>query len=99
MTALRERVELLELLLADEKAGRAASERTLAALAEEFDRVAADRAVQMKRALYLEGVLHAIYGEAKAVVGVVERLDRIESLIPVEASGEPQIGLPQEVAP
>lgn len=100
MTVLtpEQRIANLEGALEDQKNARRQAERTLASLAEEFDRVASDRAEQTKRVVYLEGVLHAIYGEAKAVVGVVERLDKIERVMPLEPAEGLQIGLPAGVS-
>lgn len=95
--SLEEKIQNLEGALQDQKIARAAAERTLTTLAEEFDRVAIDREKQMKRVVYLEGVLHAIYGEAKAVVGVVERLDKVERVMPPEPAEGLQIGLPAGV--
>lgn len=74
----------VEMELSAERRARAAAERTLHAMADELNRALADRDRATKRAIYLEGVLVALYGEAKAVVGVVDRLNKIE---PIHAEG------------
>lgn len=96
MTTKLSDLEEAQMLLSEERIARDAAERTLRVVAEEMDRVAVDRDRQAKRVLYLEGLLQALYGEAKAVVGTVERINRIEPFLD-DSHGASEIGLPDVV--